>query len=109
MTAHDRIQGCLLGLACGDALGRPVEFVDADRIAATHGRVTEMLSDGTPGQPRGTITDDTEMALCIARSLVTNGKFDGADVAERSGYGRGPTVSSARSCRESGFPRSLWT
>jgi ADP-ribosylglycohydrolase len=27
----ERAEGCLLGLACGDALGRPVEF-ESDRI-----------------------------------------------------------------------------
>ena len=73
----------LLGLACGDALGRPVEFQSADEIAATHGRVTELLADGTHGQPAGTVTDDTELALCLARSLLDRGGFDGRDVADR--------------------------
>ncbi|MFC7199822.1 ADP-ribosylglycohydrolase family protein [Halospeciosus flavus] len=79
----DRARGCLLGLACGDALGRPVEFATPERIERTHGRVTEMLGDGTHGKPAGTITDDTEMALCVARSLAQLGEFDGADVARR--------------------------
>jgi len=35
------------------------------------------------GQPAGTITDDTEMALCIARSLTTNDEFVPADIARR--------------------------
>ncbi|WP_435125525.1 ADP-ribosylglycohydrolase family protein [Halobaculum sp. D14] len=78
-----RAAGCLLGLACGDALGRPVEFRTQSSVAAEHGRVTEMLGDGTHGQPAGTVTDDTELALCIARSLAENGGFDGADVARR--------------------------
>lgn len=78
-----RAEGCLLGLACGDALGRPVEFMDAETIRETHGEVTEMLADGTHGQPAGTVTDDTELALCIAESLVDRGGFDGADVARR--------------------------
>lgn len=76
-------RGMLLGLACGDALGRPVEFQSPDRIERKHGRVTEMLSDGTHRQPAGTITDDTEMALCIARSLADNGGFNPADIADR--------------------------
>lgn len=79
----DRAQGCLLGLACGDALGRPVEFKSASQITTEFGRVTEMLADGTHGKPAGTITDDTELALCIARSLVESGGFDGDDVARR--------------------------
>ncbi|MFC7216037.1 ADP-ribosylglycohydrolase family protein [Saliphagus sp. GCM10025334] len=68
---------------CGDALGRPVEFRPPYQIERTHGRVTEMLADGTHGQPAGTITDDTEMALCIARSLDEHGTFEPADIAER--------------------------
>ncbi|WP_273837154.1 ADP-ribosylglycohydrolase family protein [Halococcus sp. PRR34] len=75
--------GVLLGLACGDALGRPVEFSTADRIEADHGRVTEMIGHGTWNQPAGTITDDTEMALCIARSLADRGQFDAADIGSR--------------------------
>ena len=80
---YDRATGCLLGLACGDALGRPVEFTTASDIDRRHGQVTEMLADGTHGQPAGTVTDDTELALCIAESLVANGGFDPADVADR--------------------------
>ncbi len=81
--AVEAARGCLLGLACGDALGRPVEFSSAARIEREHGRVTEMLGDGTHGKPKGTITDDTELALCIARSLANEGGFDGEDVARR--------------------------
>ena len=79
----DRARGVLLGLACGDALGRPVEFVSASEISAEHGRLDEMMGHGTWNQPAGTITDDTEQALCIARSLVEHQAFDPADVAER--------------------------
>jgi ADP-ribosyl-[dinitrogen reductase] hydrolase len=91
MSDH-RDSGVLLGLACGDALGRPVEFKNADEIEATHGRLTDMKGQGTWGQPAGTITDDTEQALCIARSLADRGTFDPADVADRfvQWYDSGP-------------------
>jgi ADP-ribosyl-[dinitrogen reductase] hydrolase len=79
----DSARGTLLGLACGDALGRPVEFNSEKTIADRHGTVTEMLGDGSHRQPPGTITDDTEMALCIARSLAERGGFDPGDVADR--------------------------
>ncbi|WP_418284859.1 ADP-ribosylglycohydrolase family protein [Halorubrum sp. DTA46] len=79
----DRTRGVLLGLACGDALGRPVEFKSASKISAEHGRLDEMIGHGTWNQPAGTITDDTEQALCIARSLVEQQAFDPADVADR--------------------------
>ncbi|MFW5950239.1 MAG: ADP-ribosylglycohydrolase family protein, partial [archaeon] len=83
MVSTDAAEGVLLGLACGDALGRPLEFTSGDEIARQHGTVTEMLADGTHGKPAGTITDDTELALRIARSLVENERFDGQDIADR--------------------------
>jgi ADP-ribosyl-[dinitrogen reductase] hydrolase len=92
MIEKQRVEGCLLGLACGDALGRPVEFKSANRIASEHGEVTEMLGFGSHGQPAGTITDDTEMALCIAESIVDCGEFDPEDIADRfiKWYDSGP-------------------
>jgi ADP-ribosyl-[dinitrogen reductase] hydrolase len=79
-------------LACGDALGRPVEFNSASEISAEHGRLGEMVGHGTWNKPAGTITDDTEQALCIARSLVEQQDFDPADIADRfvAWYDSGP-------------------
>jgi ADP-ribosyl-[dinitrogen reductase] hydrolase len=89
---RDRERGVLLGLACGDALGRPVEFDSAAAIEAEHGRLDEMVGHGTWNQPAGTITDDTEQALCIARSVAEQGAFDPADIADRfvAWYDTGP-------------------
>ncbi len=42
-----------------------------------------MIGNGTYGQSAGTITDDTELALCIARSLVENQSSNGEDIAAR--------------------------
>jgi ADP-ribosyl-[dinitrogen reductase] hydrolase len=92
MVSNDAATGALLGLACGDALGRPVEFQSAESIDTHHGTVTEMLGHGTHGQPAGTVTDDTDLALCIARSLVEQERFDGQDIADRflEWYEQGP-------------------
>ena len=79
----DGARGVLLGLAWGDALGRPVEFMSADAITTEHGRLDEMVGHGTWNQPAGTITDDTEQALCIARSVVEKRGFDPVDIATR--------------------------
>jgi ADP-ribosyl-[dinitrogen reductase] hydrolase len=88
----DRAEGVLLGLACGDALGRPVEFETPARILAQYGEVTGMLANGTWGKPAGTVTDDTDMARCLARSLVACEGFDPADIADRfvAWYESGP-------------------
>lgn len=83
MTREAQAQGCLLGLACGDALGRPVEFNSAAKIEREHGQVTTMLGGGTHKKPAGTITDDTELALCIIQSLIECDGFEPADVAKR--------------------------
>lgn len=79
----DPAQGILLGLACGDALGRPVEFKSSAQIEAEYGTVTEMVGHGTWNQPAGTVTDDTQQALCIARSLVDCQSFNPDDIADR--------------------------
>jgi ADP-ribosyl-[dinitrogen reductase] hydrolase len=42
-----------------------------------------MVGHGTWNQPAGTITDDTEQALCIARSLVEHQAFNPEDIAVR--------------------------
>jgi ADP-ribosyl-[dinitrogen reductase] hydrolase len=51
-----------------------------------------MVGHGTWNQPAGTITDDTEQALCIARSLVEQQVFDPADIADQfvTWYESGP-------------------
>jgi len=92
MERLPRARGTLLGLACGDALGRPVEFRSPQRIDREFDRLDEMIGGGTHDKPAGTITDDTELALRIAQSLVDRGGFDGADVAERflGWYDSGP-------------------
>jgi ADP-ribosyl-[dinitrogen reductase] hydrolase len=79
----ERAEGTLLGLACGDALGRPIEFSTRHQIEQQYGYLTEMVGGGTHNKPAGTVTDDTDMALCIARSLVERDGFDPDDVASR--------------------------
>ena len=41
---RDRAQACLLGAALGDAIGRPVEFLDEDRpLHKDHTRMKELV------------------------------------------------------------------
>jgi ADP-ribosyl-[dinitrogen reductase] hydrolase len=75
----DRYLGCLLGMACGDAVGTTVEFKEP----GTFPPVTDMTGGGPFGLPPGAWTDDTSMALCLAESLVETGGFDPRDQAER--------------------------
>ena len=82
-SLSDRAVGCLLGLACGDALGGPVEFIDRAKIAAIYpGGLREFVGGGWLHLAPGEITDDTEMTLALARSLTANGLDPGRMVAE---------------------------
>ena len=72
-----RAQGCLLGQLAGDALGSLVEFKTAAAIARLYPNGVRDLADGgewdtIAGQP----TDDSEMALMLARAIVKEGRFD---------------------------------
>jgi len=82
-TLRDRYRGCLLGLATGDALGAPVEFINRDEIALRYGVVREMLGGGWLDTKPGEYTDDTQMALAIARSIAELGRIDPADIGAR--------------------------
>lgn len=67
----DPYLGAFLGMACGDALGAPVEFQNQAAIQTQHGRLTEMVGGGQFDWAPGEWTDDTGMALCIAEGLLT--------------------------------------
>lgn len=66
----DRIAGALFGVAVGDALGGPLEFMSAEDIARRHGHVDSMIGGGWLGLRPGEITDDTQMTLCVAEGIV---------------------------------------
>jgi ADP-ribosyl-[dinitrogen reductase] hydrolase len=76
---RSRFRGCLLGLACGDAVGTTVEFTARGRFTP----VTDMVGGGVFDLPPGAWTDDTSMALCLAESLTELGRFDPADQMRR--------------------------
>lgn len=85
MTSHpgitqgmiDRAQGCLLGQLAGDSLGSQVEFNSGDYMRWKHPDGLRDLQDGgvwtlKAGQP----TDDSELALKLARVLVHEKRYD---------------------------------
>ena len=75
----NRYLGCLLGLACGDAVGTTVEF----KPRGTFAPVVDMVGAGPFHLEPGQWTDDTSMALCLAHSLVFQQGFDPADQMNR--------------------------
>ncbi len=83
---QDRLRGTAVGAAIGDALGMPLEFgpaVPLDQLVRTMqaGRL-----------PAGAFTDDTEMALALAESLLTHDPLNPSDLAQRfvAWYRAGP-------------------
>lgn len=88
-----RAHGALLGQIAGDALGSLVEFESAAQIRRQYPEGPRELADGgtfdtIAGQP----TDDSEMALMLARTLVRSAQFqpDAARAAYRAWLESGP-------------------
>lgn len=81
----DRAFGVLLGQCAGDSLGAQVEFSGADSIAQRFPQgVREMTGGGPHGIIPGQVTDDSELALALARSIAAEG--DWLEEAVASGY-----------------------
>jgi ADP-ribosyl-[dinitrogen reductase] hydrolase len=74
----DRFVGALLGTGVGDALGAPVEEWSSQTIRATLGQVRDYQ---TTFLGRGIITDDTQMTMLLAESVIQNEHFDPAQFA----------------------------
>lgn len=79
----DRIRGCMLGLAVGDALGAPLEGLTAQQIKTHYGRVKNYV-DGVQAwkrkpyrwRMRGLYSDDTQQAMALSDNLLEFGRVD---------------------------------
>lgn len=81
-SRSDRIAGCLVGLAVGDALGAPLEFLSRHRVRELYPEgLRDMIASRLWG--KGEYTDDTQMALLVAESLLKNKEFLPSDLAAR--------------------------
>src|SRR5215831_21319693 len=73
---RSRALGALYGLAIGDALGMPTQSLSRAEIVARYGPLVGEFCpgpDGHPlagGLPAGSVTDDTEQAMLLARLVV---------------------------------------
>lgn len=93
MPAHDavdRARGALLGTFVGDALGMPFEGARASEVPERLEMVEARLG-------RGTYTDDTQMMIALAESLIARGRVEEEQLARafqdaydrNRGYGGG--------------------
>lgn len=68
---EERIRGALFGVACGDALGGPLEFMTPEEIKRKYGKeVREMVGGGWLSLRPGETTDDTAMTLAVAEGIA---------------------------------------
>lgn len=87
-SARSRARGALLGLAIGDALGMPTQYLPRELIADRYGildRFHPAPDDNviSRGMAAGKVTDDTDQAVILGRLLVAGkGRLDPARFAD---------------------------
>lgn len=102
-----RAAGALYGLAIGDALGMPTQSLPRERIVDRYGELVTGFHPGPAGHPlaaglpAGTVTDDTEQAVLLARLMISaGGRVDPRELADR-------LLGWERSMRDRGSPDLL--
>jgi poly(ADP-ribose) glycohydrolase ARH3 len=75
-SVADRFTGCLLGLAVGDALGGPYEGLTSTDIFFQFGTIDAIIHN--PSGDTLYFTDDTEMMIGVAETLIDCGSIDEA-------------------------------
>ncbi|CAM5680960.1 ADP-ribosylglycohydrolase family protein OS=Streptomyces chartreusis OX=1969 GN=HUT05_46540 PE=4 SV=1 [Streptomyces chartreusis] len=84
MNSADRAIATVVGSAVGDALGAPFEFGPEGAFSARFpeaGIAGEMCGGG--GWEPGEATDDTQMAVLVAESLLERGELNLPDIFDR--------------------------
>jgi len=78
----EKVTGCLVGLAVGDALGAPLEFSSRNSVRKRFPmRLRDMIASSL--WAKGEYTDDTQMALLLAESLLQDRGLMSSDLARR--------------------------
>ena len=77
---QERARGVIVGLAVGDAMGMPLEFMSKQQIQRQHGGKVREYVKPIPRHPcehlsPGQYTDDTQMAMALAKSIIDKGEF----------------------------------
>ena len=75
----NKVTDALLGVAVGDAVGVPYEFLSNAEMRQNP--ATDMIGFGTHQQPKGTWSDDSSLTFCLAESLCQG--YDLVDMARR--------------------------
>ena len=96
-TLHERAAGMLAGVAVGDTLGMPSEFLTPDTIRDWYGAITapRRADPRHPHHalPAGSVTDDTDHTLILGEVVLAHGTVDARAWAERLlAWGTSPRV-----------------
>jgi ADP-ribosylglycohydrolase len=98
----EKFEGCILGLAVGDALGMPAEGMSREKIKQLFGEIRDFLPSPYGDLKAGQWTDDTEQTIALAESILETVYLDPGNFAEKlkklflSGCRRiGPTTRAA--------------
>ncbi len=78
-----KIEGMLLGLAIGDALGTPTEGMTPKRRRGVYGEIRDFLPSEHPMGPIGSGTDDTQLAFWTIEQLLEDGGLVPGKLAAR--------------------------
>lgn len=98
---QDFYRGAIVGAAVGDALGATVDDMPRDEVKEKFGIHRELVGGGRFHSEPGSVGDDTQLSLVVARSLAEHNETDAIDIARRmlehmassaSGKGLGPTT-----------------
>ena len=76
----DKIKGCIYGVLVGDALGTTYEFEKETTIMLS--KTLNIVGGGPFNVAIGQLTDDSEMTLALAYSIINKKKYDKEDVAK---------------------------
>lgn len=83
ISKQNRCRGALVGFLVAESLGSTTEFMAQQEVKEQYGVHQEITGGGLFDWPKGSITDDGDMTLCVARSLVACGGYNLQDIASR--------------------------
>lgn len=97
-SLDERFAGCLLGLAIGDSIGAHFEGRSPELIARRYRTARELIQNPPAGE--FWYTDDTQMMIGVAETLIKCGAIDETELCTRfaanyvpqRGYGRGARI-----------------
>ncbi len=79
MNLLEKIRGGIIGVAVGDALGVPYEFLSRDEMKERPAK--EMIGYGSHNQPAGTWSDDSSLTFCLMEGLL--GGYNTKNIADK--------------------------